>query len=224
MTSHRRSTACRRPNGSRKLSIPSPLAHNVVLLPRTTAFGYYNHNLTGLCEQVSDHTPNRRGSAPRERLWQVRAARVVLATGAHERPLTFPNNDRPGIMLAESVRAFINRWAVAPGRKIVVATNGTSAYQTALDARAAGLSVTIVDARNESDCGRELVAARDAGIEVWSGYLVKIARGRKRVSAIEIEPLDHKGSVVIPCDCLAMSAGWTPAVHLFSQSRGEASF
>jgi sarcosine oxidase subunit alpha len=197
---------------------------NVVLLPCTTAFGYYNHNLIGLCERVSDHTLDRRGHAPRERLWQVRAARVVLATGAHERPLTFPNNDRPGIMLAETVRAFINRWAVAPGRKIVVATNGASAYQTVLDARAAGLSVTIVDARNESDCGHELVVARDAGIEVWSGHFVKTARGRKRVSAVEIESLDNKSSAVIPCDCLAMSAGWTPAVHLFSQSRGQLRF
>ena len=128
---------------------------NVVLLRRTTAFGYYNHNFVGLCERVSDSTLDRQGCVARERLWQVRAARVVLATGAHEQPLTFANNDRPGIMLADSVRAFINRWAVAPGRDIVVATNGASAYQTALDARAAGLSVTIVDTRNERDCGRE---------------------------------------------------------------------
>ena len=197
---------------------------NVVLLRRTTAFGYYNHNFVGLCERVSDSTLDRQGCVARERLWQVRAARVVLATGAHEQPLTFANNDRPGIMLADSVRAFINRWAVAPGRDIVVATNGASAYQTALDARAAGLSVTIVDTRNERDCGRELAAARDAGIKVWSGHSAKSARGRTRVSALEIECLDQGRAVVLPCDCVAMSGGWTPAVHLFSQSRGKLGF
>src|SRR5581483_5209304 len=95
---------------------------NVMLLPRTTAFGYYNHNFVALGERLSDHAAGHQQMAARERLWQVRAARVVLATGAHERPLTFADNDRPGIMLAESVRALINRWAVAPGREIVIAT------------------------------------------------------------------------------------------------------
>jgi sarcosine oxidase subunit alpha len=197
---------------------------NVVLLSRTTAFGYYNHNFVGLCERLSDHVTDRQAGRPRERLWHVRAGRVILATGAHERPLTFANNDRPGIMLAESVRAFINRWGVAPGREIIVATNGPSAYQAALDAKAAGLSVTIVDARNEGNCGPELAAARDAGIKIWSRHTVKSARGRKRVSAVEIEAIGQMHRVVLPCDCVAMSGGWTPAVHLFSQSRGKLSF
>ena len=200
------------------------LCRNVTLLPRTTAFGYYNHNFIGLCERISDHARDRNEGTARERLWQVRAGRVVVATGAHERPLTFANNDRPGIMLAESVRAFVNRWAVAPGRNIAVVTNGASAYRTALDAKAAGLSVTIVDARNERDCGGELEAVRKAGIEVWPGHAPKAARGRKRVSALEIESLDGGRSTVLPCDCVAMSGGWTPAVHLHSQSRGKPRF
>jgi sarcosine oxidase subunit alpha len=196
---------------------------NVILLPRTTAFGYYNHNFIGLSESVSDHI-DVHGKLPRQRLWQIRAGRVILATGAHERPLIFANNDRPGIMLADSARAFINRWGVAPGKNIMVATTGASAYQTALDAKAAGLAVSIVDARQESDCGRELAAARNAGIKVWSGYLVRKARGHARVSAVEIEPIEQGRPVVLRCDCVAMSAGWTPAVHLFSQSRGRLRF
>ena len=167
---------------------------NVTLLRRTTAFGYYNHNFIALCERLSDHEPNRRESVARERLWQVRTDRVVLATGAHERPLTFADNDRPGVMLADSVRAFINRWAVTPGRNIVVATTVASAYQTALDARAAGLAVTIVDARAENDCGDELAAAHGAGIKVWSGYSLKAARGHRRVFAVEIEPLGQRAN------------------------------
>ena len=197
---------------------------NVIMLPRTTAFGYYNHNFLGLCERISDHTTNSRNTVARERLWQVRATRVVLATGSHERPLTFANNDRPGIMLAESVRAFMNRWAVAPGNNIAVATNGASAYQSALDAKAAGLSVIIVDTRDEQDCGGELAAVRDAGINVWSGHRVTAARGYKRVTAVEVESLDQSRTTTLPCDCVAMSGGWVPAVHLFSQSRGKLKF
>jgi sarcosine oxidase subunit alpha len=125
---------------------------NVVVLPRTTAFGYYNHNHIALAERVTDHMADPSANLPRERLWQVRAGQVVLATGSHERPLVFADNDRPGIMLAESVRAFINRYGVAPGRQIVFATSADSAYAAAADARAAGLDVSIVDVRGEDAC------------------------------------------------------------------------
>ena len=112
------------------------------LLPRTTAFGYYNHNHIGLVQRLTDHLPQPHPDLPRERLWQVRAAEVVLATGAHERPLVFADNDRPGIMLAESLRAYVNRYGVAPGRRAVIATSGASAYTAAADLKTAGLEVS----------------------------------------------------------------------------------
>ncbi|PIK72772.1 sarcosine oxidase subunit alpha, partial [Methylobacterium frigidaeris] len=197
---------------------------NVILLSRTTAFGYYNHNHVALAERITDHLPNP-GTAPRERLWQVRAGKVVLATGAHERPLVFADNDRPGILLAESVRVFLNRYGVAPGRRIVFATSGVSAYAAALDARAAGLAVTLVDLRSEDECGPELASLRAAGIEVLTGHTVIGAKGAKRVTGLVVAPVDRAGRCgahhLIPCDCVGMSGGWTPAVHLFSQSRGK---
>ena len=200
---------------------------NVVLLPRTTAFGYYNGNHVALAERVSDHLPDP-ARLPRERLWQVRAKQVVLATGSHERPLVFADNDRPGIMLAESVRAFVSRWAVAPGRQIVVATSGASAYRAALDAKAAGLQVTLVDLRLEADIGPELAAARAASIPVWPGHTVVGSTGRKRVTGLMVAQIGPDGRVgarrTLPCDCVGMSGGWTPAIHLFSQSRGKARF
>ncbi|MDB5488597.1 MAG: sarcosine oxidase, alpha subunit family [Reyranella sp.] len=201
---------------------------NVVLLPRTTAFGYYNHNHIALAQRVSDHLANPSPDLPRERLWQVRAKRVVLATGSHERPLVFADNDRPGIMLAESVRAFINRWAVAPGRAIVFATSGASAYRAALDAKSAGLVVVIVDQRPEAAIGPELAAARSSGIEVLAGHSAVGSTGRKRVTGLVVALLGHEGVAgqhrTISCDCVGMSGGWTPAVHLFSQSRGKLRF
>ncbi len=150
---------------------------NVILLSRTTAFGYYNHNHVALAERITDHLPNP-GTAPRERLWQVRAGEVVLAGGSHERPLVFADNDRPGILLAESARVFINRYGVAPGRRIVFATSGASAYAAALDAKAAGLAVTLVDLRSDSECGPELARLKAAGVEVLTGHTVIGAKGR----------------------------------------------
>ena len=130
-TSAPASTACRRGCGWPRRWPALASRENVTLLPRTTAFGYYNHNHLGLVQRVTDHLAKPPPDLPRERLWQVRAGEVVLATGAHERPLVFPGNDRPGIMLAESLRAFVNRYGVAPGQRAVIVTSGASAYTAA---------------------------------------------------------------------------------------------
>lgn len=201
---------------------------NVTLLPRTTAFGYYNHNHIALAQRVTDHLENPPATLPRERLWQLRAREVVLATGSHERPLVFADNDRPGIMLAESLRAFINRYAVAPGRQVVFVTNGASAYRAASDARNAGLSVTVVDIRLEADCGPELAILRAKEVEVLTAHTVIAATGRKRVTGLIVAPIRSDGSIgphqKLAADCVGMSGGWTPAGHLFSQSRGKLRF
>ena len=201
---------------------------NVVILPRTTAFGYYNHNYVALAERVTDHLIDPRSEMPRERLWKVRAKEVVLATGAHERPLAFANNDRPGIMLAESVRAFVNRYSVAPGRKIVFATNGLSAYQAAADCRAAGVEVKIIDTRCENALGSLAAKFRAMDVEVLTSHTILDSAGRKGVTGLIVAPVDGSGRVgarrTLACDAVGMSGGWTPSVHLFSQSRGKLKF
>ena len=165
---------------------------------------------------------------PRERLWQVRAAEVVLATGAHERPLVFADNDRPGIMLAQSLRVYVNRYGVVPGRRVVIATSGASAYTAAADLSAAGLGVSVVDLRPETECAPEAAALRTAGCEVLTGHTVVGSQGRKRVTGLIVASVSASGTVGTPrtliCDCVGMSGGWTPAVHLFSQSRGKLRF
>jgi sarcosine oxidase, subunit alpha len=200
---------------------------NVTILPRTTAFGYFNHNHICCAERLSDHR-SAAGRRARERLWQIRAAKVIIAAGSHERPLVFADNDRPGILLADSIRTYINRYGVAPGRNLIIATSGASAYQTAIDARAAGLQVRIIELRRADACGPELIAARSAGIDVRTEHTVVGTRGRKRVTGLIVAPLRLDGRVgrgeTLACDCVGMSGGWTPAVHLFSQSRGKLAF
>ncbi|GAA0641321.1 sarcosine oxidase subunit alpha family protein [Kutzneria viridogrisea] len=169
------------------------------VLSRTTAVGYYDQNYVVL--------------AQRNTLWHVRAKRVVLATGAHERPLVFADNDRPGVMLASAVREYVNRYAVAPGQNVVLATTNDSAYQVALDLIAAGITVSaIVDSRPEPPAA----LVNQVGVEVITGSAVTGTEGRHRVSAVHIGP-DRS----IPCDLLAVSGGWNPAVHMFSQAQGR---
>ena len=201
---------------------------NVRILSRTTVFGHFNHNHIALCERLTDHLRQPPPGQARERLWQVRAGQVIVATGAHERPLVFANNDRPGIMLADALRCYMNRYAVTPGRNIVVATNGASAYEAALDAKAHGLFVTIVDYRTRDQIGRERELAARAGIEILDNHTVLGTTGRAQVTGITVAPKTASGGVgdarTLACSAVAMSGGWTPVVHLFSQARGKLDF
>ncbi|MGO4122807.1 sarcosine oxidase subunit alpha family protein [Inquilinus sp. YAF38] len=203
---------------------------DVRVLPRTTAFGYYGHNWLGLLERASDHIAPHAVPAgtPRQRLWKVRAKQVVLATGSIERSLVFAENDRPGILLAGAARAYLNRWGVKVGEKVVVATGDDSAYATALDLAAAGVTVpAIVDTRPDPD-GPLVRAARAAGLPVYAGHAVVGTSGRLRVNEVRLMPLAADGQSVrrgaettIACDAVAMSGGWNPVLNLQSQSRGK---
>ena len=203
-------------------------AEEVDLLSRTTAFAYYDHNYLALFERVTDHVEADASlqAQPRQRVWKVRAKQVVLATGAIERPLTFADNDRPGIMLASSVRTYLNRFGVCPGKKAVVFTTNDSAYATAIDLKEAGAEVLVVDAR-EGPGGDMALRAATAGIRRIEGSAVIGTKGGKRVHSIEVGRLNPTGDRAVSgfqwldCDLLAMSGGWSPTIHLHSQSRGR---
>jgi sarcosine oxidase subunit alpha len=196
----------------------------VTLLPRTTAFGYFPHNFLGLSERLTDHLATPPAAGPRERLWQVRAQTVVLATGAIERPLVFPGNDRPGIMLAGAGQMYLNRYGVRVGARVVVVTADDGAYQAALDLCAAGVAVAAVADLRPSPQGALPEAVRHAGIEIIASATVLGTDGDLRVGRISLG-LVAGGAVrpgrEIDCDAVLMSGGFTPSVHLFSQSRGK---
>ncbi|MET7657271.1 ferredoxin, partial [Streptomyces sp. NPDC005486] len=157
----------------------------------------------------------------RERVWRIRARRVVLATGAHERSLVFADNDRPGVMLASSARAYVNRHGVLPGRHAVVFTTNDSAYAAALDLATAGVGVAaIVDTRPEP--GEWAERARGAGIEVLAGHAVTGTQGEARLTAVTVAPYgESAGQREFAADLLLVSGGWNPVAHLFSQSGGK---
>jgi sarcosine oxidase subunit alpha len=197
---------------------------NVTVLTRTTVFGYYNHGFVGLVERVTDHVARPGRDLPRERLWQVRAKRVVLATGSIERHMVFANNDRPGIMLASAARTFLNHHGVAVGKKVGVYTAHDSAYEAAFDLKRAGVSIAaIVDCRNHPG-DAVLAEARALGIDVLTGHSVVNTSGRLRVSSMSVVRNGGSNARKIAVDALIVSAGWTPSVHLFSQSRGKLRF
>jgi sarcosine oxidase subunit alpha len=197
---------------------------DVLHLQRTTAFGSYDDGFVLALERRTDHLG---AAAPkhvsRQRVWRLRARSIVVATGAHERPVVFADNDRPGTMLAGAARTFLHRYGVLPGREAVVFTTNDSAYDAALDLHRAGVHVqAVVDARPEGSPRRE--ECEHAGIRVLSGAVVTGTQGVERVTHALVAPFadgEVGASSAIACDLLLVSGGWNPAVHLFSQARGR---
>jgi sarcosine oxidase subunit alpha len=190
----------------------------VTLLPRTTAFGCYPHNMVGLAQRLTDQFAAPPDGQARERLWQVRAETIVFATGALERPLVFAGDDRPGVMLADAARTYLLRYGVLPGRRAVVVTAHDAAYRAAHDLHAAGTTIAaIVDVRPDPTAAARHAMA--AGLRVVTGATVAATGGRRRVAWVRL----GDGEVIV-CDLLLMSGGFTPSVHLFSQSRGPLRF
>ncbi len=199
-------------------------SRNVTVLTSTTAFGLYDHGTAGLLQRL-DFGGKR---AVRQRYWRVRARQLLLATGAIEQPLVFGRNDLPGIMLAGAVRQYANRYAVAAGRRVVLATNNDSAYLGALDLAAVGVEVPLLlDSRIAAPA---LLAdrVRECGIEIAMESAPLEALGRRRLKGLRFVGLGPDAGIAgtreIECDALGMSGGWAPAVHLYSQARRPLGF
>ena len=199
-------------------------AAGVTCLPRTTAIGLYHDGFVGAVERLTDHLPPAQATGPRERLHRIRAGRIVLATGAIERPLVFADNDRPGILLASAARTYLHRYGVAVGRRVALIASHDSGYQAAFDLAEAGVAVAaIVDIRETVD--RTLLArARALGIELLTHHVVSATHGAKRLAGIGVAAIGAKTERRIACDTLLMAGGWTPTVHLWSHGKGGLSW
>lgn len=185
------------------------LPENVAFMPRTTLFAVYDGGVYAGLTQLP-------GQNPRQRLVRIVAGRAVLATGALERPLVFANNDLPGVMLAGAVADYVARYAVSPGRHILVALNNDDAASLIPLLAGAGVGIAgVVDTRPKSS---DLVyrLAREAGASVFAGAVILQAEGRLGVKGAAIRL--HNGTIVrLSCDVIATSGGFNPNIALVSQ-------
>jgi sarcosine oxidase subunit alpha len=194
---------------------------NVTLRTRCMGAGVYDHGYILGYERLTDHDPELKG--PRHRLWRIRAKQTITATGAIERPLSFAGNDLPGVLLAGAVRDYLVNWGVSVGDRTVVVTNNDDAYRTAIALVNAGLSVpAIIDARPEG-AGALGAEAKAKGIRVEEGKAIAKVKGKTRVTGVALCLQAGEGAVIdeIACDCVAMSGGWSPVVHLWSHCGGK---
>jgi len=183
---------------------------NVRVMPRTTVYGAYDHGIYGALERCTDHLAES-GGKPRQMLWRVYSKRAVLAAGATERPIAFGNNDRPGVMMAGAVRAYVNRFGVTPGHHVAVFTNNDDGWRTAKDLVGKGVEVVAVIDSRDKPAVCDIPGARHV-----RGAAVMDTVGRKGIKSITLTD-----GQVIPADSLAVSGGWNPNVHLTCHQRGR---
>jgi methylglutamate dehydrogenase subunit C len=182
------------------------------ILTRTTASGYWEHDLVTLTERLAEPGQVPPGGVA-QRLWHVRAGQVILATGSIERPMAFAHNDRPGVMLSQAVRAYVQRFGVVPGKRVVIATNNDDAYKTALALKAVGAEViAILDARLAP-------AGAESGFAVHNNAVPLSTTGARHC----LKSVNAQVGGVAKnwnADLLAVSGGFTPVVHLHMQAGG----
>jgi sarcosine oxidase subunit alpha len=206
---------------ARRTATSIEVSSNVRFLQRTTATGYYDHNIVSLVERVSEHLPvSARGGLAKQRFWIVRAKHIVIAAGSHERPIVFRNNDRPGIMLSYAAASYSYYYGVKLASKAVAFVNNDRAYRSLFTAHDSGTTILhVIDCR--ATVKSTLVeGCQQRGMVLHRGSSVQDARGRKRISRVQIR--DAEGRLRdLRCDLLLVSGGWSPVVHLYSQAQGK---
>jgi sarcosine oxidase subunit alpha len=208
----------------------------VRVLLRTTAFGIYDDGFVLAVEHRTDHlgaVPVRRGPS-RQRIWRIRTLKTIIATGAYERPIAFAGNDLPGVMLASAALAYLHRYGVLAGERVVIFSTNSTVFPVAVALADAGAQVSVVDVRSEvpeADVTR--LAAH--GVTLMLGSAVAASLGDTEVTGAVVVPwrapnaAEASGAAgttatTIDCDLLLVSGGWNPLLHLFSQSRGRLEF
>jgi len=186
---------------------------NVRLLPRTTVFGRFEGAEFGAVERVSDHLAVPLAGQPRQRLWKIHAGRTIMATGATERPIVFDGNDRPGIMLAGAVAAYVNRYGVLPGKRAVLVIAADSGWEVAGDLLDAGVALAaVIDLRGALPAILAIRLDRSGAVVIEGGAVIA-AHGGSAVSGITLANANGR-TRRISCDLVAMAGGWNPNLAL----------
>ena len=214
-------------------------ASNITLLQRTTAYGRFDHGLVLALERLQDHLAidARSKSKARQRLHRIRYAKLVIAAGAFERPIAFPGNDVPGIMISSAVQDYINRYGVMPGKRPLIYTNNDAAFELARDivainegknrGSAAGVGRTagvesivpvIVDARFDSKLPANLM---DKVTLLSNHEITDTEVGAGGVTGVRIRNISNGEEMTQECDLIALSGGFDPVVHLSCHLGGK---
>lgn len=145
----------------------------------------------------------------RDHVVEVTAGQSILATGAYERGLSFPGNDRPGVMLTSALVRLVLDEGVRPRGAVVIVTDQDWAYAAAARLTDAGCPIAaVVDVRAPGS-----MPAVAAATQVLAGAeVVKVDGDTRGIRSVSVQT-EH-GTHVLRCTAIAMSGGWQPADEL----------
>ena len=210
------------------------------ILTSSTAYAWYDHNYIEVLQtNATGQSTSKDGvQSARKILHKIRTKEVILATGAHERPMLFETNDLANIMLSQSVRRYLNEFNVIGGKEVVLYGNNDSIYSTAIDLNNHKISCKVVDVRAPGNESEVVIQVKNLGIQVLQGFAVIKAKGASRVNGVEISSVENQAkppqwkskwrlagdTQTLNCDLLATSGGFNPVVHLDCHCGGKTYF
>lgn len=162
-------------------------------------------------------------------VWKIIAKQIVLASGTVERPMVFPDNDTPGVMLSSAVLGYSRQFALQPvDGAVAVVSNNDRTLELAARLFDEGLRIeTVIEARREIRA--EMITAMcDRGINLFGGHVITKISGDTHVDGIEVNHLSE-GRVDgdrkhFACRFVATSGGWNPRIDLLRQAGGTVAY
>ncbi len=187
----------------------------VKVLTNATAIGFYEDGVITI-----DHAGIYK---------KVKPKRVVIATGASEKFLSFPNNDLPGIYGAGAVQTMMNVYGVRPGHRVLMIGAGNIGLIVSYQLMQAGVSVAAIVEGLPHIGGYAVHAGkvRRAGVPILTSHTILRADGEESVERATIAKVDRAWNVIpgtkrtIECDVICISVGLTPLAELLWQAGCE---
>jgi thioredoxin reductase len=167
------------------------------------------------------------GILRRERSFPLRYKKLLIASGASEKVLSFPGWTLPGVMGAGAVQTLVNLHRVLPGKKVLMVGSGNVGLIVGYQLLQAGIEVTIVEALPEiGGYGVHAEKVRRAGVPVLLSHSIKEALGRDSVEGAVIQRVDRSLNPIpgtesgIEADTICLAVGLRPQIETLEQAGG----
>lgn len=188
---------------------------NITIWQKATVLGIYPDGVVTISHQ--------------ENFCTVNPKKIIIATGASEKTMAFPNNDLPGIYGAGAVQTLMNVHGVLPGKRLLMVGAGNIGAIVAYQLLQAGVEVVgIVEAGPQVGGYRVHVAKLQRhGVPIYTSHSIKSAHGDSCLEGVTICKLDEKWREIpetdqyIPVDGLCLAVGLCPLTELLWQAGCE---
>jgi sarcosine oxidase subunit alpha len=204
--------------GSRGMDIATELAQELGSLPQVdiwdncTVLGYYPGGVLMVEKE--------------DRVVGLKADKVIIATGAFEKNLVFPNNDLPGIYGAGAVQTLMNVEGIIPGKRVIMVGAGNIGLIVSYQLLQAGVEVAAIVEAAPKIGGYAVHASkvRRAGVPIYTNHTIKAAYGTESLEGAAIWQLDEAWEPIpgteryLRADIMCMAVGLSPLAELLWQA------